>query len=541
MSNALEFTGNPFVDSGLAVMTRLTGHSNVSEMTFADVAQLVGDGSALARYNSRHKSFTMVFGTNGVLTQPAYKKAGQNELIYKAIVRRLLDAAEQEGSAGNPCELTGILTRFDFHAMCASALAEAGQKTIPERKWIGRDWVPLAGSLGNDAQALPAASRPLHVSATALLALQYLPLGLFLHQGRLACYQCTDPLFMQKLTADVVEDNRVRMKAGNVEILGKGEGSSVVLSFLLGRFEELQNEKATYNLPPNTTLFLWLFSNSGTGADCRVLEIPDLVLHFLWDACLKEYSSEIRRLVAGEPKDPRQQFFAAIRERRDYRDLYPSKKSDGTSQEFYEFYQNRIRGWSGTGLAVARRIARHISEGADPKRLKELRKPEAFNKVGSSGRSAVRGYIADHMELAEYDALFPTERHPIRAKGDGWQLIRFYLAQLTIQETPLPDGTSMTTTHPKIPLIAEEYFRKRGPKRVKSLLDRLKRGSAGIPWLRDVFCEMAETHPEFELGEWDEFVCNEEGRPITYELLFQIRLRLANLYRQSSGTKEETP
>jgi hypothetical protein len=395
MSNALDFTGNPFVDSGLAVLTRLTGHSEVSEVTFAEVAELVSDGTTLARDNSQLKSFTMVFGTNGVLTQPAYKKAAQNELIYKTIVKRLLVAAQHEGADGTPCELTGILTKFDFHGMCAAALDGAGQK-VPERKWIGRDWVPLAGSLGNDAQALPAASRPLHASATALLALQYLPLGLFLHQGRLACYQCTYAPLMQQLTADVVEHNRVRLRAGDVEILGKGEGSSVVFNGLLQRFERLQREKADYHLPPNTTLFLWLFSNSGTGADCRILEIPDLVLHFLWDACLEGYSAEIRRLVAGESKDPRQQFFTAIREGRDYPNLYPFKKWPGTSQEFYEFYQNRIRGWSGTALAVARRLARLVGEGNDPKRLKELRKPDAFNKAGSSSRNAVRGCTADH-------------------------------------------------------------------------------------------------------------------------------------------------
>lgn len=538
MLSALQFTGNPFVDSGLAVMTHLTGRRDVSELTFTELKKLIGDGGALARDNSRLKSFTMVFGTNGVLTQPAYKKAGQNELIYKAIVKRLLDAAEQEGSKGTPCELTGILTQFNFHGMCASALAEAGQK-VPERKWIGRDWVPLAGSLGNDAQALPAASRPLRVSATALLSLQYLPLGLFLHQGRLACYQCTYGPLMQQLTADVVEHNRIRMQGGNAEILGKGEGSSVLFEGLLRRFEKLQEAKADYHLPPNTTLFLWLFSNSGTGADCRVLEIPDLALHFLWDACREGYSSEIRRLVAGEPKDPRQQFFTAISERRDYSNLYPFKKWPGTSQEFYEFYQNRICGWRAKALVVARQLARLVGKCPDSKRLKELRKPDAFSKIDSSGRNAVRGFIADGLELSEYDALFPSQHHPIRVKRDGWNLIRFYLAQSKIQETSLPDGTPMTTTHPKIPLIAEEYFYRRGPKRVKNLLDLLRRGKAGLPWLRDIFCEMAETHPEFELGEWDEFVCNEDGRPVPYELLFQIRLRLANLYRQSQTKKEE--
>jgi hypothetical protein len=60
-----------------------------------------------------------------------------------------------------------------------------------------------------------------------------------------------------------------------------------------------------------------------------------------------------------------------------------------------------------------------------------------------------------------------------------------------------------------------------------------------LRWLQDVFCDMAEKHPEFELGEWDEFVCDEEGRPAPYELLFQIRLRLANLYRVSGCETQE--
>jgi len=518
-------------------MTHLAGRRDVSDLTFTEVKKLVNDGGTLASDNSRLKSFTMVFGTNGVLKQPAYKKAGQNELIYKAIVQSLLDAAEQEGSGGAPCELTGILTRFNFHEMCAAALAEAGQN-VPERKWIGRDWVPLAGSLGNDAQALPAASRPLHVSAIALLALQYLPLGLFLHQGRLACYQCTYGPLMQQLTQDVVERNRVRMQAGDAEILGKGAGSSVLLEGVLQLFGRLQQAKTDFQLPPNTTLFLWLFSNSGTGADCGILEIPDQVLQFLWEASVEGYSAEIRRLVASESKDPRQQFFTAIRERRDYPNLYPFKKLPGTSQEFYEFYQTRICGWSRKALSAAKKLTRIVLEGTDTKRLKEYRKPEAFKKTFAA-RNAIRRFIADQFELGEYDALFPSERRPIRVKREGWDLIRFYLAQLRIEDLPLPEGTMMTTTHQKIPLIADEYFRTRGPKKVKGLMDRMSHGKAGLAWLREVFCTMAETHPEFELGDWHEFMCDEDGRPVPYEILFQIRLRLANLYRQSLGKKEE--
>lgn len=156
----MNLTGNPFVDTGLMALTALAGKDEVSNLEFRDIRKTFGNGEQLARDNQALKCFTMVFGTNGPLTQPAYKKGQKNEQIYLSIVRRLLDFAETEGQSGSQCDLTGTRTNFDFHAVCASALAESGLP-VPEKKWIGRDWVPLGGSLGNDAQALPAASRPL--------------------------------------------------------------------------------------------------------------------------------------------------------------------------------------------------------------------------------------------------------------------------------------------------------------------------------------------------------------------------------------------
>lgn len=532
----MELTGNPFVDSGMAVMAHLAGRETVSEMGRADVRALVGDGTDLARTNSQLKLFTMVFGTNGPLTQPAYKKAKKNESIYCAIVARLLQVAAEEGAIGEPCELTGIRSTLNFHQVCAAALAQAGQN-VPEQKWIGRDWVPLAGSLGNDARALPSASRPLHVSATALIALQYLPMGLFLFQGRLACFQSTYEPLMQLLTTDIVVENKLRSSAGEMEILGKGSGAVVLVDLLLKRFERLQKLVREFSLPENTSLLMWLFSNSGTGADCRVIDIPDRILRFLHRACMEGFAGEIRRLVASESKDTRQQFFTAIREGRDYPNLYPFKKWEGTSQEFYEFYQTRICGWTPLALGIARRLAKGIVTTTDAKRLKEIRKSAAFRD--RAVRNAIRGIIEDTLNIAEYDALFPSTLHPVRVEFRGWDLIRYYLSQIEIIDTDLKGDAPVRTTHPKIGLIAEQYFKTSTPKRVKDLLDRMRRGKAGLPWLRDVFCNMAEEHKEFELGDWGEFLYDEEGRSVPSEILFQIRLDLANRYRLSQAQLKE--
>ncbi len=75
----MELTGNPFVEGGLAVATHLAGRSNPREVTLSDLTKTLGDGTELCRANSRLKSFTMIFGTNGPLTHPAYKKSGKKK------------------------------------------------------------------------------------------------------------------------------------------------------------------------------------------------------------------------------------------------------------------------------------------------------------------------------------------------------------------------------------------------------------------------------------------------------------------------------
>lgn len=525
----MELTGNPFVDTGLMVLTALAGKERVSDLSFPDIRAVFGDGSSLVQDNQRLKCFTMVFGTNGPLTQYAYKKAGKNVQIYRSILRQLLHWAEREGAVGPRCDLTGIPTDFDFHAVCARALTESGL-SVPDRKWLGRDFVPMGGSLGNDAQALPSASRPLYVSALALFALQYLPLGVFLFKGRLACYQSTANGLTTALVSQIVEKNKERLSLGDGEILGKGKGTGVLLDFLLRHFEHLEEAVASEALPANTELLLWLFSNSGTGADCATELIPEAALRFIRLANSSGFGSEIRHLAAEDSKDTRSQLMECIRNGRDYPGLYAFKKRKGASPEFYEFYQRKVLDIPQAALQTARKLGSFVASGADKKKLKEIRKPESLKSPAN--RNYIRKVIIDRLSPAEYEVLFPSRRHPIRSETTGWQLLRYYLSNQTEDARPFVAAISqLKTTHPKIVQIAETY-RSTDPRKIKNLLDRMAQRKIGVRWLQDKFCRLAEVHPEWSLGEWDEFVCDENGNPVVFELLFQLRLYMSNLYRE---------
>ena len=271
------------------MLAALANAPSVADLCLRDLRNVFGDGTQLARDNERLKCFTMVFGTNGPLTQPAYKKVGKNKAVYLGILRRVLDAAESEGSKGHRCDLTGIRTNLDFHQVCAEALHDAGLE-VPDQKWLGRDWIPLGGSLGNDAQALPSASRPLRVSALALFAMQYIPLGTFLFKGKLVFVTSqTANQLSQALTRAVVTQNQERLALGEIQILGKGSGTGIILDLLLHHFESLHDAIKEDSLPARTELVLWLFSNSGTGADCSVERVPESALAFVYNAMIEGF------------------------------------------------------------------------------------------------------------------------------------------------------------------------------------------------------------------------------------------------------------
>src|SRR5262249_14307095 len=126
---------------------------------------------------------------------PSIKDKEKRGSTYRSILNNLLNKIGN-GDLPYRCEACGVLWSVNFDALCKTALAETGKE---ESRFVGRDWFPLSGSLGSDAQALPGASRPVHLCAKCLFAVHYLPLGLILLDGQLAVFQSTSVEFWYDL------------------------------------------------------------------------------------------------------------------------------------------------------------------------------------------------------------------------------------------------------------------------------------------------------------------------------------------------------
>ncbi len=447
--NYFTWTGNPFVDTGLAVLIAKSGRRTLSEVTKDDLKKVFQDIKWLGNVNRKLKAYFLVVGKNGPLTQGAYthgsiqrsalvkikslekerdkletqlsnetenkkistlqrqeqeiqlklQRAKKTDILLKrldSVRRRLVDEINKENqkktvfetklgrikadigvlqnrisapidwnmayykvfldelrqevmsdvSTNMICEVTGLSATNVFNSIGAALskqlpLTSYEKEDLETRKFeLGRDWFPLAGSLGNDAQALPAGSRSPHISSLALLMAQLLPLGVIAisrnvngkMKSYLVCLQFNVPevneLIVKSIYEKVIAKVDFASEKNKLKTIGTGKGSKSLALFLLSELRELKGHTEFHNLQ-HLHLNVWLFSNFGTGADCDYFEVPSPSLRFLQTAAQQHYD-EIKEILGQEVQTRyRYSLLEAIERKEDYEPLYPYERSKG--------------------------------------------------------------------------------------------------------------------------------------------------------------------------------------------------------------------
>ena len=162
----------------------------------------------------------------------------------------------------------------------------------------------------------------------------------------------------------------------------------------------------------------------------------------------------------------------------------------------------------------------------------------------------VKGYLAEFAEndlltLNEYIQLFPSQLHPLKASMNrGVRLIWYYLHlqdTTEVQRATITGENQSMFTHPKIKDFAGEMFRyytqekKWNLSKFKTrILDGFRRKEINNWDVQQWFLNLAETHNGYTSEDWDDLCRDEAGNNVTHEVMFQLRLELANLYRLAS-------
>jgi hypothetical protein len=500
---------------------------------------------------------------------------------YKIVINTLLeDVLTEAHSLDSICECSGLYKATRALSVASERIRQIGgerkDKSMSKREdfGVGRDWFPLAGSF-NDAQALPAASRTADLSALCLLAVQFLPLGVLLLNGRLACFQTNDvemgraPIF-QFLVEDIHKQliDRSQTQNGKLNTLGEKQGTTPTALVLFQQFEILQRYRRGLQLPDYVTLNILTFSNSGTSPECDVTEIPNSALQFLWEAA-RLYREELGGYLRTEGNDKEFQLLTRMQREQHYPSFYPRKIKDSetkkdsvrvASRGLFELYNKRVLKVSDETLRTAEWIAeqlkRHLQSKKDSKTLTALVKSLGDSQKLSDFHVPLKGWLSDLAEnglltLYEYTGLFPSQLHPLKATTNtGMQLIWYYLNQDTsgVQRAINGEGQGMFT-HPKIKKFANETFRYYTQEKRWSLnkfknriIEGFHRNEITLSDVQRWFERLAETHDGYTNEDWDDLCRDDAGNNVTYEVIFQLRLEMANLYRLANqGNSPNAP
>lgn len=580
-STLVSLTGNPFVDTGLAVIATRAGIETIDGLTMAHMREVHKDGIWLAHDSQQLKCYTMIFTRNSLLTQyPKIDRKGMKKRrveMQAAITSSLLDSIGKE-TVEDHCESCGNEKSVNLAELVNESLAKFGEEC--KDRFIGRNWFPMAGSMGSDAQTLPAASKAVSLCAKCLFAVQYLPLGVRLYGRELSVFQSTDTKFWYEFERNISKDIQSRIANNSFEIVGSKEGRGGLARQLLVALEKIQKEKIMARISTDTRLYAWRFANS-TAPTMEVDEIPNHALQFLWNASQSGLKSEIQSIVSKERVPEEYGFYISLLKKKDYFGLYPGKMGkdrdfEGVSSDLFFLYQTEILGRSSESLRAAHRIAKitlkrlslnmtnivqDTKKRKSRKRANEvgnqllrLSRREAFSE--SSNRSFLKRIMVEETEggrfnLRMYLDLFPYVEASFRVTFSGWDLIRYYFGRVArgnvveFGTEKEPHEMVLEQNFNKLMFygtsIFERHVSEHGEARFRrDVMERLKRNKIDARWLRSQFVFLARDSEGFEYSDWLALCFDNKSRWTLDELLFELRIVWTEQLKQPVQTRKMT-
>lgn len=649
----IQWTGNPLVDTGLAVIIARAKEIGIDVKTISDLTpEIIGmvckskftnsspAYSWITRINRKLNSYTMTFSNNNPLTNPSanpeknlkgtegkikasleeiekiekkiaeieqnrqteteklsvvakekdknktqkeiekLKKslANQQDKLFKkkAALKKLEEKKKsQESKLQNGAQDKGLQDYIEIikslhedlkdnsgsnELSCEGTGKYKASKVLRNhQKELGREWFPLAGTM-KDIQTLPAASRPLQLSSLSLLATQFLPMGAAMLSGKLVCFQTNDfavndvPMFQSIIEEIYTETMTKAALKDNVETFGKDGGYNSIAFLFLHRLQDFYERKSLDKVPDYLCLNLWRFSNSGQDPYLEIIEIPNEALQFLWETWRGRLRDEIEKYLKAEKNFPKEYtLLECIKEKRLYEPFFKPYKiknsfSSLASVGLFDLYTTKILGYKPESLATAKWIAYQIKKLKSDKDLTELK--DNISKY----HKQIKGILAEladeaNLSLEDYLFLFSCLIHPLRVDKDKQsisnKIIWFYLHHnLSISEKPMNQGDVSMFVHPKYPKIksfAHDFFNyfigQQGQERFERRILKAFRQEQIRP--RDIehwFATLAEFIEGYTNEEWDDLCRDEYGKSDVWEVIFQLRLELVNLYRNKYKT-----
>lgn len=342
------------VNNALMTIKALVGLSsvrNISTEILHEMIKRVCDELPypLADLNLRFNSYTMLFANNNPLRNPSCRKLGKK--VYETLLYKIVDGFESEGD--KQCNITGLRYTKTFSDFMLESWISLG---VPEKEakkkdlTLNRSWFPLLGGLGSDAQSLPMAMQTYNVHPICVVLLQFLPFSAYIYKKGILLIDSTALEFCEDFVEEKVKNliDKVKEVAVTNAPIENMKGNSRG-NYILEALEVMERCKADCEY---ADVNLWSFSNSGAGASCSIDRVPNELLKQL-SVLRNRHRGELEHILTDFLLSP--SFLECLSDKKDWKYLYPAKKYEGVSAEFFESY------WKVIGREKQMEIAKYIS------------------------------------------------------------------------------------------------------------------------------------------------------------------------------------
>jgi hypothetical protein len=372
------YTGNAMLNNALMTVEALAKLKKVAEIS-TELLLTLYQQYDLKSVNKRLKSYTMLFTKNG----PLYNDPKNGLKVYDTLFKRILKDTTLDGN--NVCEISGLKFKQTFEHIFIDALKDIGlsDKEIKKKDTtLNRNWFPLIGGLGSDAQSLPQAKFTVQIHPICIAIMQFLPLSSLLYKGGILLIDSTNFEFARqfvsqnvKVIQERIQSTSVRSPIENFKDYSKG-------NYLLQAIKILEDKKLEEEY---SDLNLWSFSNSGTGASCEIDRVPNsLIKKLIRMRNSVDINPELVRILTHSTTSYK--FLENLENNTEWYGLYPAvfgsgkKKAiyEGVSVRFLEVYLKEIN--SQQKILYAKYLAYLINKYKTPSFEKYLSKTDAWNE-----------------------------------------------------------------------------------------------------------------------------------------------------------------
>ncbi len=229
------------------------------------------------------------------------------------------------------CEICGHSMEFDFALGVGKVkndtLKQFGKPVKYEYLSIGRDFFPLVGTMGSEAQIMSNMTKSFTICPRCLLMVNFLPFTAQVIEGRWALFNTGNLTHLYHLVKVTVKENieRIILSPGDEKFsnLGADDDNKQMRLFetLWEYYNEYQIEfKNPVEFLTATNLkedfiSMWKFTNSNQGAELEIQTLPNSFIQFTVLAAILRIQDNIRRILNQEAKSkihPSKRLFNSI-------------------------------------------------------------------------------------------------------------------------------------------------------------------------------------------------------------------------------------